>query len=130
MLFRTTFVAIPALAGCGILTLVLLTENVDTSVYGDETDALPAVDFTRDIHPILSNNCFQCHGPDASKRKAGLRLDIESDAKADMGKHRAVAPGRPDQSELLSRILHSDPDERMPPADSGKALSSKEIAIL
>ncbi|MCH7919163.1 MAG: PSD1 domain-containing protein [Planctomycetes bacterium] len=88
------------------------------------------VDFNRDVRPILSNNCFQCHGPGASNRKAGLRLDIESGAKADMGEYRAVAPGRPNQSELISRITHSDPDERMPPADSGKALSSEEIAVL
>lgn len=70
------------------------------------------VQFNRDVRPILSDKCFHCHGPDAKKREADLRLDIREAAV----KTGAIAPGKPDQSELVRRILSDDPDERMPPA--------------
>src|SRR5262245_47845337 len=70
------------------------------------------VQFNRDVRPILSDKCFQCHGPDARKRQAELRLDLR-DAAVEKG---AIAPGKPGQSELIRRILSHDPDERMPPA--------------
>ena len=92
--------------------------------------AASPIDFNRDIRPLLSDNCFHCHGPDAKKRKADLRLDIEANATADLGGHRAVVPGKPELSELVARIAHTDPQERMPPLDSEKALSSDEISLL
>ena len=67
------------------------------------------VRFSRDILPILSANCFQCHGPDANARKAKLRLDTHDGALA------AVTPGKVDESELIRRITSADDDERMPP---------------
>lgn len=82
------------------------------------------IDFNRDIRPLLSNNCFQCHGPDSTHREADLRLDIESAAKGS-----AITPGDL-QSELILRITSHDEDEVMPPADSGKTLSSTEIDLL
>lgn len=82
------------------------------------------VDFNRDIRPLLSNNCFQCHGPDAETREAELRLDVEDEAKA-----YAIIPGDLD-SELLRRITSTDADEVMPPPDSGKQLSEKQVAML
>ena len=87
----------------------------------------PAADlprFDRDIRPILSENCFQCHGPDARARKAGLRLDLRDAALS------ALVPGDPDASELVRRITAPDPADRMPPAESHKVLSADQIALL
>ena len=86
--------------------------------------------FDRDIRPILSDNCFHCHGPDAKKRKAKLRLDTKEGILADLGGYAPVKPGDPAKSELFARISSSDPDERMPPHDSNRNLSPKEIALL
>jgi hypothetical protein len=89
------------------------------------------VDFNRDIRPILSQNCFQCHGPDEKARQAGLRLDRREDAvRATDSGAVAVAPGRPEQSELLRRVSSSDEYERMPPPDSGKELTHEQLALL
>lgn len=74
------------------------------------------VEFGSAIRPILSENCFHCHGPDAAERKAKLRLDQRDEAT--------------DWEELVRRIASSDPDEVMPPPDSGKKLSAEEVATL
>ena len=87
----------------------------------------PAVEFNRDIRPILSDNCYQCHGPDGAKRKAGLRLDQESSAKAERDGCRAVVPRDLEASELYQRITAEDASERMPPVKSGKTLSADQI---
>jgi hypothetical protein len=90
-----------------------------------------AVDFTRDVRPILSNKCFACHGPDEAQRQAGLRLDDASIAKSELDSGAtAVVPGDPDGSELIRRIAHSDQSQRMPPAEFGKPLSVDQIAVL
>ncbi|HUF62973.1 MAG TPA: PSD1 and planctomycete cytochrome C domain-containing protein [Verrucomicrobiales bacterium] len=86
------------------------------------------IDFNRDIRPVLSRNCFFCHGPDEAQRKAGLRLDQAASARADLGGYRAITPGEPQESEILSRITAHDPEERMPPPESGKELTPQEIA--
>src|SRR5437870_5039856 len=80
-----------------------------------------AVDFDKQIRPILSDKCYACHGPDEHKRKAGLRLDRRESAfhKLKSGK-KAIVAGKPDESSLIARIITSDPDEKMPPADSNK----------
>ena len=88
------------------------------------------VDFNRDVRPILSDKCFACHGPDEHKRGAELRLDVEKDAKEDRGGYRVLTPGKPDQSELVKRIIAEDESERMPPKKSGKTLSPAEIDLL
>ena len=80
------------------------------------------IDFSKDILPVLSNNCFECHGPDEAKRKAGLRLDKADGAKAKLKSGSiGLVPGNISESEIYHRITSSDPDEIMPPADSGKA---------
>ncbi len=85
-----------------------------------------SVDFNWDVRPILSENCFRCHGPDANSRRAGLRLDQKEAAYA-----QAITPGKPEQSELVSRITSKDPSYRMPPpAASAKPLTPAEIATL
>ena len=90
-----------------------------------------AVEFNRDIRPILSERCFTCHGPDNSKRQAKLRLDIEATAKAALGDHFAIVPGEPASSELIRRVSSNDSSVRMPPAYSGAAkLSDREIELL
>src|SRR5687767_5953012 len=99
-------------------------------LFGLRSDAAP-VDFQREIRPILSQNCFLCHGPDENERKGGLRLDIrEETLKPAKSGQRAIVPGKAEQSELIARIVHSDLDERMPPAKSGKKLSDREIDLL
>jgi hypothetical protein len=115
---------------CGLVAAnALLFGN---AVSGGEPPAR-AIDFNRQIRPILSNQCFQCHGPDAKNRKGlnkPLRLDTESGALADLGGHAAIVPGKVDESELISRITSDDPNEVMPPASTGRKLSRQEIDTL
>ncbi len=90
-----------------------------------------SVDYNRDIRPILSENCYACHGPDADKRKAGLRLDIREDAlKALKSGAYAIVPRDSAKSELVHRITTTDEDDRMPPAKSGKSLTAVQIELL
>lgn len=89
------------------------------------------IDFNRDIRPILSDNCFQCHGFDAKKRKAGLRLDVPEGAFQTNKKGRtAVKPRDPNGSELWKRLITTDEDELMPPPDSHKRLTEAQKALL
>ncbi len=90
------------------------------------------VDFNRQIRPILSENCFQCHGPDPAERKGALRLDIRDEAlKPAKSGAKAIVPGQPSQSELLARVTHSDVDELMPPQKAGKKrLDREQIELL
>src|SRR5947207_1511797 len=75
---------------------------------------------------ILSDNCFLCHGPDKDRRKADLRLDLRDEAL----KAEAFVPGKPGESELVARILSTDPDELMPPPGSNKKLDARQKEIL
>ncbi len=88
-------------------------------------------DFNREVRPILSNYCFQCHGPDEKTRKAELRLDLRESAigKAESGTH-AIVPGKVEASELVTRVLSTDPDEIMPPPATKKELTAGQRDIL
>ena len=87
--------------------------------------------FNRDIRPILSDKCFQCHGPDATQRKGKLRLDSLAAATAPAGSGSpAIVPGKVDESELYERITSPEVDVRMPPAKTGKPLTPGEIQKL
>jgi hypothetical protein len=89
------------------------------------------IDFDRDIQPILSENCYQCHGPDAGARKAKLRLDQKEGALGKNEDGRAiVAPGQPADSELITRILSADPDELMPTPKSNKKLTEAQKKLI
>ncbi len=88
------------------------------------------LDYARDILPILSHNCFDCHGPDENSREAGRRLDTAEGAYADLEGIVAIAPGDPDASEVIYLINTDYPEERMPPLDTKKSLSDAEKAIL
>src|SRR5262245_14014519 len=83
----------------------------------------PAVRFSRDVLPILSENCFQCHGPDAKARKADLRLDTRDGALA------VVVPGKSADSELVRRVTATD-DERMPPPKTKRSLTAAQQETL
>ena len=87
--------------------------------------AAERIDFNRDIRPLLSDNCFACHGPDANHREADLRLD-QRDSLLDV-ERAIVISENPDESELLARIISDDPDVKMPPPGSGKELKAEEI---
>jgi hypothetical protein len=86
--------------------------------------------FGRDILPILSANCFACHGPDEKNRKAGLRLDVEANAKADRRNGPAIAPGHPEKSLIIARLTSQDPDIVMPPPGSHKQVRPEQIEML
>jgi len=83
------------------------------------------VEFNRDVRPILSDKCFQCHGPDAKAKNIPMRLDVEAEAKA-----RAIVAGKPDESELIRRITSESKAKKMPPVYTGHSISEKEIAVL
>lgn len=114
---RRIFVA--SLAAVGILLFHAI------PVPGEEASP----DFGRDILPLLSENCFKCHGPDEANREAGLRLDQRDGAttESDSGEV-AVVAGKSAASAAYQRVTTEDPDLRMPPPDSGKTLSSTQIA--
>lgn len=89
------------------------------------------VDFNRDIRPLISKSCFNCHGPDEGHRKAGLRLDRRDDALIELETgSRAIVPGKPAESELYLRITSTDDGDRMPPKGSGHELSAEQIATI
>src|SRR2546425_164119 len=89
------------------------------------------VDFDRDIHPILSDKCFACHGPDEKERKAKLRLDRKDEVfKPLKSGGYAIVPGHPEKSELVARLTTKDEDDLMPPPKSGKKLTPAQIDLL
>jgi hypothetical protein len=92
--------------------------------------ASTSIDFNRDIQPILSENCFHCHGPDRAQRKGDLRLDEEKDAKADHGGTTAIVPGKSADSELIRRIFSDDPDDVMPTPKSNRKLTTQQKELL
>jgi len=95
---------------------------------GAETAATDdaGIDFRRDIRPILSDNCFQCHGPDSETREADLRLDVR-DVALEAG---AIVPGDAESSEVVARVFADDEDLRMPPAASNKSLTEAQKQLL
>lgn len=84
------------------------------------------IDFSRDIQPLLSENCYHCHGQDANERKGDLRLDVEKDAKA----AKAVVAGKSHASSLIERIFSTDPDEVMPTPKSNRKLTDAQKQLL
>src|SRR3954447_6340379 len=100
------------------LVLAAVVASACASDWAAETAS--SVNFARDVRPILANNCFHCHGPDAAERKADLRLDIWESAGKLHGAQAVIDGKKPAESELIKRITSVDPDEHMPPADSGK----------
>lgn len=108
------------------LLALAITCLLANSSFADET----AIDFQRDVRPILSSRCFACHGPDDDHREADLRFDTAEGGTADLGGYAAIVPGDPEASELLTRVTTDDPDLQMPPADSGERLTTEEVETL
>jgi hypothetical protein len=88
------------------------------------------VDFQRQIRPLLADKCFACHGRDAEHREGALRLDDREAALKGGDSGAAIVPGKPDESELVRRILSSDPDEQMPPPKAKKELTAADKELL
>ena len=88
------------------------------------------VDFQRDVRPILSNHCFECHGPDAATRMVDLRLDTREGAFSRRSNGSLIVPGDPEASLLYRRISHPQAALRMPPAHSKRPLNDEQIARL
>ena len=105
-------------------TALVILLSVASAVSAEE------INFSRDILPILSNHCFQCHGPDDDARQAELRLDQRDEAVADRSGHAAIVPGNVAKSALVERIIASDVDTRMPPLEFRKPLSQPQIKLL
>lgn len=101
-------------------------------IFGHDCVGAQDVDFNRDIRPILSNHCFQCHGPDDDSRQAELRLDQRAAAVAGDGEQSSgvIVPGDARASALFQRVTSSDSDLQMPPPEFGKALTETQISHL
>ncbi len=109
------------------LPLPILIAGLITGLPGASFAVEPKpLDFNADIRPILSENCFYCHGPDANKRKSKLRLDIREEAL----KKKAFVPGDIHASELVKRLFSKDSEEVMPPPDSHRSVTEAQRAIL
>ncbi|MFN0053139.1 MAG: PSD1 and planctomycete cytochrome C domain-containing protein [Planctomycetales bacterium] len=100
------------------------------SIPSQAADETPRVEFSRDIRPILSNVCFDCHGPDKNQRKADLRLDQREDLYRDQGGYALIVPGKPAASELYSRIVDPDETQRMPPPDALRQLTQEQTDLI
>jgi len=108
-------------------TLLIIAFVVVSALVAAAEPPVPAkVEFNRDVRPILSDNCFYCHGPDPKHREAELRLDVRDEAV----KAKAFVPGNVKDSELIARILTDDADDLMPPPDSHKKLTARQKNIL
>src|SRR2546422_11308393 len=88
------------------------------------------IDFDREIRPIFSDNCYQCHGPDEKARKAKLRLDTREGAFRIRNDKTVIIAGKSNESELVRRITSKDPEEMMPPPDSNHKLTPVQIELL
>ena len=89
-----------------------------------------ALDFARDVRPILSNHCFPCHGPDGTERKADLRLDTPTGALGVPGKLGVIVPNDLETSAAWNRIISTNPDDQMPPPEAHLELSGEQVAVL
>ena len=120
------------------MTLASAACGSTASLRAAAVEPAPAVDFQRDVRPILSDNCFACHGPDEATREADLRLDTRDGAfsqrppvgRSNRPRGPAVVPGDTGASLLVERIHHADPLRRMPPEVSQKSLSGEQIETL
>ena len=108
----------------------------DSGVPALAVNTIEEVLFNEHVRPILSDNCFACHGPDADNQESPFRLDSQEASRMNLAKEGeparfGIVPGKPEESTLLTRIQHPDPNERMPPvATKKKDITPEEIAIL
>ena len=117
------------IGGVAALALTLITPG--ERLFGaSPTSPANAVDFDRQVRPILSDNCFTCHGPDDSQRQAKLRLDTKDGMFADRGGYQVIVPGDPANSRLFQRISHKEEIARMPPPGSERKLTPQQIETI
>src|SRR5262245_18958070 len=119
-------VTVRASAAAAICLGLALAAATSARAGGPQQTPTP-VNFDRDVRPILSNNCFQCHGPDEQQRETNFHFDTEDGAFVDDG---IIVRGKASESLLVKRITNPDPHERMPPPDSGHKLTDQQIALL
>jgi hypothetical protein len=112
----------PALLSC-FLGLTILDASLGAA---DPAANAPLVNFQRQVRPILSDNCFLCHGPDKGSRMAGLRLDVREGAFEVRKSGTVIVPGKPDESLLIKRIFSPDAGYRMPPVFAHKTLTADQ----
>ncbi|QDT57180.1 Planctomycete cytochrome C [Caulifigura coniformis] len=103
---------------------------VHVILVGEAPASETKVDFRRDVRPILAEHCLKCHGFDDSSRQGGLRLDTATGVAKGGESGPVLKVGEPEASELIRRLLTSDPEERMPPAETGKHLKPEQIETL
>ncbi len=113
-----------------IRSAILIFGTLVTSWNMAALSAETELQFDRDIRTILSKNCFSCHGPDSSKRKAQLRLDRQDGIFEKRDDHAIVVPGNSTQSALFQRLISEESSRRMPPVDSGKELTPQQIHLI
>src|ERR1041385_9044212 len=117
------------LSGLVLVAATSLSSNAAAAV-GDRVAGKGNVDFSRDIQPILSDNCFRCHGPDEKARKGKLRLDTKEGAFRVKDGKTVIVPGKSAESELFQRITSKDPDDQMPPPESNRQLTARQITLI
>src|SRR4029453_9111402 len=114
--------------GAASAALIALLSAASLKASAQASSSAPApLSFNRDIRPILSNNCFACHGPDEKKRETDFHFDTKEGMFLEEG---IVVPGSAAKSVLVKKITEPDPKDRMPPPDSGHALTDAQIALL
>ena len=122
---RALPVSCVAVAAIGLGGLVLRAQ--EKPVAQPAAAAPPPVSFNREILPILSNNCFACHGPDEKQRKTKFHFDNQESAFVKPG---VIVPGKAAESLLIQHVTSHDPDEQMPPPETGRSLTDKQIDLL
>ncbi len=114
-----------------VVFLSLLSGPLMSAIAADTSEEQPEVDYSRDVRPIFSDNCYVCHGPDPGRRMTEWRLDIKESALGELDSgEMAIVPGKREESELYLRIRSENKFERMPQAKSGKRLSEEQIELI
>lgn len=114
-----------------IFLIAILAGFAQAAPAGGRSSDLPEkVEFNRDIRPIFSDTCFKCHGPDAKGRKGKLRLDLREEALADHKGKFPIVPGKSAMSEAFRRLVTTDHDDLMPPAESNQTLTPRQIELV
>lgn len=108
---------------------ILCCFNLAWSAFGS-SESLEPLNYNRDIRPILSANCFYCHGPDEEHQEADLRLDHLQGATHNLGGYQAIVPGDVEKSEVVKRVFTEDSDDLMPPPESDKKLTDVEKSLI
>ena len=125
---KTVNSTIPLTAMLVCFCLAVLGLSSVSAVQSESAQA--TVDYNLDVRPILADNCFACHGPDAKTREADLRLDTKEGAFSEPSGYPVIVPGKPEESELHIRIASNDDHYRMPPAGFNKTLTPEQIDVI